>query len=356
MSRFIRNVTVLSRLGLSILHAKLLSRRRPVFVGLYITNRCNLSCRYCFANVDARFTDPTHPPGLPREEVFRYVDELYDMGMRWVFLLGGEPLMHPHIGAIVRHIVDKGILLHILTNGTLIERRLDDIAPADGICVSIDGTQQATDAMRGKDAYRRAMNGARAALDRGMKTRIHAVLNKESFGDMEALAVMAREMGLSISLSPLNYLGEGGKHPEASLTREEYQEFYRRYRQLKADGYPINNSFYAIDKTIGWPIDYHEYLKPGQQFPGYEPIPCVIGQTHGCIDADGILFNCIQRGCLDGLKINEVGMQAAWDELPRRRQDCVSCASINTIETSAYLSLKPAILLDGLRFFFGKQG
>jgi|GEM_PF-853524 len=348
--RLCRNLRVLSGLGASILRARVTHSRRPVFVGLYITNSCNLRCKYCFANPDNRFA--TRPKaGLSLEQVKRIVDELYEMGCRWIFLLGGEPLLHPDIGPIVDHIVGKGILIHILTNGTLIEEKMDAIQSADGICVSVDGAEAATDATRGKGTYRRALHGASIALAHGLKTRIHAVLNRKSFEDMEALAAMAAERGLSISLSPLNYLG-CGDNPELNLTRKDYEDFYHRYRQLKERGYPINNSFYSIDKALRWPKDYHAYIRPGETFPGYEPIGCVIGETHGCIDSEGTMFNCIQRGVYDGLNIHEVGIRKAWDELPNRRRDCITCASINTIETSAYLSLRPEILLDGFKFFF----
>ena len=39
MGRFLRKTRVLSKLGMSVLHAKLLRKRRPIFVGLYITNK-----------------------------------------------------------------------------------------------------------------------------------------------------------------------------------------------------------------------------------------------------------------------------------------------------------------------------
>lgn len=352
MTRLLRRVRVLSKLGGTILKAKVLQRRTPVFIGLYITNQCNLRCGYCFANVEGRFDDPKRC-GFSGEQVCRIVDDLYAMGTRWIFLLGGEPLLHKEIGPIVRHIVGKGILLHILTNGTLIEEKIDEIELADGVCVSIDGGEFSTDKMRGKGTFRRALRGAEVALSRGMKTRIHAVLDKHSLSEMEMLANMVQKMGIPITISPPNYLGQTD-NPALQLTREEYQDFYRRYRELKQRGYPIGNSLFSINKALHWPIGYHEFIGQKREVNGYTPIPCVIGYWHGCVDAEGTVFNCIQRGCLDGLNLKEVGLRKAWDELPHRRRDCISCASINTIETSAYLNLRPEIILDGIRFFFGR--
>lgn len=348
-----RRFNVLSKIGWGILMAKVFKQRRPIFVGLYITNRCNLRCTYCFVNVENRFDDPARA-GFSKEDVFKIIDELYSMGTRWIFLLGGEPLMHKEIGPIVRYIVGRGMLLHILTNGTLIEQKIDEIKDADSICVSIDGGESSTDKMRGEGTFRRALHGAGVAMSHGMLVRVHAVLNKHSLGEMEMLAEMAKDMGVTITISPPNYLGISDD-PDLQLTKEEYQDFYLRYRRLKEKGYPIGNSFFSIDKALYWPAGYHEYVTKGQNFTDYQPIPCVIGDLHGCIDAEGYMFNCIQKGCLDGLNIKEVGIKRAWDELPKRRPDCVSCSSVNTIETAAYLKLRPEIIMDGLRFFWVRQ-
>ena len=343
---------VLAKLGWSIMTAKLLKRRRPVFVGLYITNRCNLRCKYCFVNIDERFNDPARW-GFSGDDVIRIVDELYEMGTRWIFLLGGEPLMHKDIGRIVRHITDKGILLHILSNGVLVEEKIKDIEAADGVCVSVDGGEDATDKMRGAGTFRRALKGVEVAMSRGMRVRVHAVLNKHSLGDMEALAAMARDMGVTITISPPNYLGSSDD-PALKLSAAEYKDFYRRYRRLKEQGFPIGNSYFSIDNALNWPTDYHRFIARGEEYPGYTPLECVIGDLHGCIDAEGTVFNCIQRGCLDGLNIKDVGIKRAWDALPSLRKDCVSCASVNTIEASAYLNLLPDIIKDGFSFFWGR--
>lgn len=354
MNRSIRRANILTKLVSKILYAKLTRQRCPIFMGLYITNRCNLRCSYCFVNVDNRMDNPCRR-GFTKDEIFKQVDELYAMGMRWVFMLGGEPLEHENIGEIVKYITDKGILLHLLTNGTLIEQKIDAIEAADGVCVSIDGGEEATDKLRGKGVFRRALRGAEIALSRGMNTRIHAVLNKYSFNDMEMLANIAREKGLTITLSPINDAEcKNDPNSEFVMTDEEYRNFYIQYRKLKEKGYPIANSYYAIDKVINWPIGYHERIAPEQSFHGYKVIPCVMAETHACIDAEGAMFTCIQQ-FMDGLNIKEVGIKEAWDYLPNKRKRCNSCASMNTIETAAYLRLRPEIIMEGIKFFFGRR-
>ena len=65
-----------------------------------------------------------------------------------------------------------------------------DIESADGVAISVDGGEEATDAMRGKGAFKRAFEAAEICVKAGMQTRIHAVINQHSFRDMDVLAKM----------------------------------------------------------------------------------------------------------------------------------------------------------------------
>ena len=52
------------------------------------TNRCNADCKYCYTSRD---TDAT----LPKNKVAQVLSEAPDLGVRQVFWLGGETLLHP---------------------------------------------------------------------------------------------------------------------------------------------------------------------------------------------------------------------------------------------------------------------
>ena len=58
---------------------------------------------------------------------------------------------------------------------------------------------------------------------------------------------------------------------------------------------------------------------------------------------------------IDGQSIYDAGIKNAWDALPEYRKDCNMCSSMNTIETAAYLNLRKEIVMEGIKFFFGKR-
>jgi len=56
-----------------------------------ITNRCNLSCKGCYANAQNRDIQNEMPAG----RIASLISELSDCGTRVMIIAGGEPLMRP---------------------------------------------------------------------------------------------------------------------------------------------------------------------------------------------------------------------------------------------------------------------
>jgi MoaA/NifB/PqqE/SkfB family radical SAM enzyme len=346
-----QNLRILNGLLLQSAKAKFITKRAPVFMSIVLNDRCNLRCGYCYANVNRRFDSPS-AEGFSREEIFAMVDELYGMGTRLIFLLGGEPLLHEHIGEIVDYIVGKGMMLHLITNGTLIKKRLPLIKKVHCLCVSLDGPQEFNDRYRGKGTYTVIVENIKAALAENLHVRIHPVLTKGSLGILPDLMQLCRELKILMTYSPANYLGESD-FPDFQMTDHEHRVFWAELIRAKKQGAPIANSMYALKKVVEWPLPHHAFMT-GQQAErcGYAPVFCASGYTYGAIDSSGVMFNCINMGVKNGLNVREVGIKKAWDHLPeiRRQTGCVSCATLNTVETSVYMDLSPAIWWDALRY------
>lgn len=338
-----------------LLRLKITGRKEPVFVCFYLTNRCNLRCRYCFV-VDEKIDKKILSAEFTRDEAFRYVDEFYAMGTRMMFLLGGEPLLHRDIGDIVEYIVRKGIVLHVVTNGTLLGEKWEAVRKAHAVCVSLDGVGETNDGLRGEGVYARAMAGLKKAREHGVRCRIHSVISRSNLGNFEEMAILAKELAVPLTVSPPTHIGATDCE-SLRISDAEYREFWTRYRILKRRGYPIGNTFRAIDAVRTWPVGYHEIMKDDTPLPrGYrKPARCVSGDIFCGLEPSGTLYYCVQLGCFRGPNVREVGLRRAWEMLVRDRPNCVSCASINTVENSMTIRLDPGALFERLKFrFLGK--
>jgi MoaA/NifB/PqqE/SkfB family radical SAM enzyme len=106
----------------------------PIVAHIIPTRRCNLACAYC------NEYDHSSKP-VPTAAMLERVDRLAGLGTSAVTLSGGEPLLHPDLDTIVRHIRARGMIATMITNGYLLTpdriRHLND-AGLDHLQISID--------------------------------------------------------------------------------------------------------------------------------------------------------------------------------------------------------------------------
>lgn len=137
----------------------------PAFLFVSLTDRCNLSCRGCWVTAaePGREWDPA--------ELDRLISAYKTENRTFFFgLLGGEPLLYPHlIDFLGRH---RDCYFQLLTNGTLLTdaiaadfRRLGNVTPL----ISIEGDSEESDRRRGGDrVHARTM----AALEACRRSRL----------------------------------------------------------------------------------------------------------------------------------------------------------------------------------------
>jgi MoaA/NifB/PqqE/SkfB family radical SAM enzyme len=112
----------------------LVSTRHPFLVHIIPMRRCNLDCTYC-----NEFDDTSQP--VPLEEIKRRLDLLADMGTSIITISGGEPLMHPELDEVIRHIRKREMIAGLITNGFFLNKerieRLNE-AGLEHLQISID--------------------------------------------------------------------------------------------------------------------------------------------------------------------------------------------------------------------------
>jgi len=141
----------------------------PPFLIASITSKCNLHCAGCYSRCNNATVDAEPVAQLTSEEWLRVFSEADDMGVSFILLAGGEPLLR-------RDIIEaagerQNILFPIFTNGTFLDEkylalfdRCRNLLPV----MSIEGNREATDARRGKGIYDRLIANMDAFQKRGL--------------------------------------------------------------------------------------------------------------------------------------------------------------------------------------------
>jgi len=124
----------------------------PLAVELHLGTACNLACPECISRptLDTEVFEPSR--------AIEIAGELVALQVRSVVLSGGgEPLLHPAAGDVMRTLADGGAMVSLVTNGTLLHHHMDAVATAASrVWVSVDAATAETHAL-----FRPARNGVR---------------------------------------------------------------------------------------------------------------------------------------------------------------------------------------------------
>ena len=173
--------------------AKLLGSGNPVDATLYLTRACNLRCTTCYVSASTPL-----PNELNASEWIKVVDKLSELGVRYLYLLGGEPLLLLNRGLldIIRRGKENGMIVSLSTNGTLVSEeaaiKLRD-SGVDQVQVSLDGPNPVVnDAIRGHGSFRKAINAVKHLENAGVAVTLSytvTIINADYVKDFVKLAV-----------------------------------------------------------------------------------------------------------------------------------------------------------------------
>ena len=162
----------------------------PIVI-LYVTEGCNLKCRMC------SYRNPL-PNELTLSEIETLAQTLHEYGLRHIVYSGGEPLMRSDFPLICKTFGRFPVKQTVLTNGLLLEKRLEDIhSTLTEIVVSLDGaTAEVHNAIRGVDSFDRILEGIRKAvsLSGEHSVSIRCVIQKQNFRELGAIVNLARKL------------------------------------------------------------------------------------------------------------------------------------------------------------------
>lgn len=164
-------------------HPSLIKSPEPSlrYLELQINNKCNLKCRHCYIEESAI-------KELSMEQIRDILNEFEAMQGLRVLITGGEPLLHPRFNEINDMLHDYLFRKVLFTNGLFLKKEILKTLNVNEIQISLDGLEDAHDAIRGKGTFRHALEAVRLSVEHGfdvsVSTMIHP-MNLQDFDEME---------------------------------------------------------------------------------------------------------------------------------------------------------------------------
>lgn len=178
---------------------------------------------------------------LSTQQEKEILKQLFNSGVCGVAFEGGEPLLRNDIAEILAY--SRSLPLHtsLITNGTLLKSRIDEIAPyISGILfVSLDGLEKTHDRIRGVNGcFKNAVEGIDAAKEKASIT-INTTVMADTIDETEDIVNLAKDLGVRIVLS----IAHDYNSVDASAPKvEDTEKLAKRLIELKKQGLPIFNS------------------------------------------------------------------------------------------------------------------
>jgi MoaA/NifB/PqqE/SkfB family radical SAM enzyme len=255
----------------------LLSTRHPVLAHVIPMRRCNLACAYC------NEYDHTSKP-VPLDEMQRRLDRLADLGTSVVTISGGEPMMHPDLDDIIRHIRRRGMIAGLISNGYyMMPERIRGLNEAglQHLQISIDNVEPDEVSKKSLKNLDKKLQNLAAHAD--FHVNINSVIGGGIKNPEDALVIARRaiELGFSTTVGVIHD-GQGLLKPLTERERKVYEE-------LKT----VNKSDYA---RLGW---FQDNLAAGRP----NDWRCRAGARYLYICEEGLVHYCSQQRGTPGVPL-----------------------------------------------------
>jgi MoaA/NifB/PqqE/SkfB family radical SAM enzyme len=283
-----------------------------------LTPACNLRCKMCGQYgikgvMNDRAAEETLKI-LPLETWKKVVDEIAPKKIV-SYIWGGEPFLYPDLFPLARYMIEKGLLVSVNTNGTLIEKHAEQIVRDrwGAILVSLDAFRDVNDEQRGKGSYDKVIAGFKAINREKEKQKakypligIVTVVTNKNYMDLANLAEASREYNLALHVLNLGtYTNDNIVAMQRRFMKEKFDtdidclDAYNTGFNLGIDGEKLHDILMKLHKNnYGHPIITVPVLNPEKTRTYYAELEtpvrnhCIVPWCQANINYNGDVHFC----------------------------------------------------------------
>jgi len=291
-------------------------KRHAYSGGIELTQKCNFKCVHCYLGVNKQNEEMT------TKDVLTIIDKLYDYGVLFLYFTGGEIFLRQDFGEIYVYAKEKGFIVELLTNATLITDehiKVFNQYPPVIVSASIYGMSSQTYKQITKTIlFDRVIDNIKRIAKNDICVEIKYIALKGNLHDFNKAEDFANEIGakFTFSFDIFPSFDMDGKNVSSMLDSTEIVNFEKNYERTKkvwiANAVPVKH-------------DFNKLL--------YE---CDVATNMFLIDSKGILHPCnklrIGDKSLLGYNFSEIWESFSYLKTIPAPKDfkCWNCLNINT--------------------------
>jgi MoaA/NifB/PqqE/SkfB family radical SAM enzyme len=280
----------------------------PLLVQIVPIRRCNIDCGYC------NEYDKVSPP-VPAAAMKSRIDRLADLGTSVVAFSGGEPMLHPDLDDLIRHIRARGMMAGLITNGYfLVPSRIQELNAAglDFLQISIDNIEPDEVSKKSLRLLDKKLQHLRDYAD--FDVNINSVLGGgiKNPEDARTINRRARALGFSTSIGIIHD-GSGRLKPLGAAERRVFDDVSN---EINRAGQVLQNLYSGIRS-------FQDNLADGKP----NEWRCRAGARYLYICEDGLVHYCSQQRGYPAVPLATYSV----DDIRREFATAKSCAPYCTV-------------------------
>lgn len=283
-------------------------RCNPLYIRIKPTNICAHNCYYCHYKNAYLTLDEYNPTDyIPRDKMMEIIDDMGKMGVKAVtFSGGGEPLAYKYIEETMKKVLELGIDLSIITNGSMLTgHKAEILAHAKWVRISIDSIIPENYA-KNRGISENAMGDLLINIEKFAEIKddncelgVNFVVGKENYKEIEELAVTMKKLGVNhVKFAPL--VSNDTEEYHKDIKDEVIATLNRLSKKLNSDKFKIID-LYTSD------FDNYEVFKRTYSRCPMKEFTCIIAansKVYYCQDkaylSDGCVCDLKEQSFMEG--------------------------------------------------------
>jgi len=285
---------------------------RPIYAVWEITLRCDLACVHCGSRAGR-----ARPDELTTAECLDLVDQMADLGVQEVTLIGGEAYLRDDWLDIVRALRRRGLHASMTTGGrglTLERARSGAAAGLQSVSVSLDGLEATHDRLRGvRGSFQSALEALAHLREVGVGICVNTQVNRLSIPELPAIletAIAAGAKAWQVQLTAA--MGRAADQPDLLPQPFDLLQLFPMLAELKGR---CDQAGVRL-----WPGNNLGYFGPFETIlrgtmPRGHMASCGAGRSTLGIEADGAIKGCpsLQTNPWTGGNIRDASLLDIWE-------------------------------------------
>jgi MoaA/NifB/PqqE/SkfB family radical SAM enzyme len=280
----------------------------PLLVQIIPIRRCNIDCGYC--NEYDKVSAPVDTTVMKAR-----IDKLKALGTSVVAFSGGEPMLHPDLDDLIRHIRGRGMMAGLITNGYfLVPKRIEALNAAglDFLQISVDNVEPDEVSKKSLRVLDKKLQNLRefATFDVNINSVVGGGIKNPE--DARTINNRARQLGFSTSIGIIHD-GSGRLKPLGAAERKVYDEVSAA---ISGPGQVFKNLYSGIRS-------FQDNLADGKP----NDWRCRAGARYLYMCEDGLVHYCSQQRGYPGVPLETYTL----DDIKREFATPKSCAPYCTV-------------------------